>query len=287
MRQEVVQKEINPINGFIMLFIGLVGMIGSIFLFIWGCIMAAEETNVGLGATFFIGGVILFIVFLIVLCGLKVVKPNQALVLTLFGNYYGTILKPGFFFVNPFVSYVNPVYQNRITSQTKKVGIKENSIEVSGMTLGKKTVSLKSMTLDNGVQKVNDVQGNPIIIGAVVIWKVVDPTKAVFNVEDYAEFLSIQADSTIRNIARLYPYDDLEQEENADNTERTLRGSSVAIANDMKEELDRRVACAGLDIEEIRITHLAYSEEIAAAMLQRQQANAIIAARQKIAPSAW
>lgn len=275
MHQEVVQKEINPINGFIMLFIGLVGMIGSIFLFIWGCIMAAEETNVGLGATFFIGGVILFIVFLIVLCGLKVVKPNEALVLTLFGNYYGTILKPGFFFVNPFVSYVNPVYQNRITSQTKKVGIKENSIEVSGMTLGKKTVSLKSMTLDNGVQKVNDVQGNPIIIGAVVIWKVVDPTKAVFNVEDYAEFLSIQADSTIRNIARLYPYDDLDQEENADNTERTLRGSSVAIANDMKEELDRRVACAGLDIE-----------EIAAAMLQRQQANAIIAARQKIVDGA-
>lgn len=248
--------------------------------------MAAEETNVGLGVTFIIGGVILFIVFLIVLCGLKVVKPNEALVLTLFGNYYGTILKPGFFFVNPFVSYVNPVYQNHITSQTKKVGIKENSIKVSGMTLGKKTVSLKSMTLDNGVQKVNDVQGNPIIIGAVVIWKVVDPTKAVFNVEDYAEFLSIQADSTIRNIARLYPYDDLDQEENADNTERTLRGSSVAIANDMKEELDRRVACAGLDIEEIRITHLAYSEEIAAAMLQRQQANAIIAARQKIVDGA-
>lgn len=282
MHQEVVQKEINPVNGFIMLFIGLVGMIGSIFLFVWGCIMAAEETNIGLGVTFIIGGVILFIV----LCGLKVVKPNEALVLTLFGNYYGTILKPGFFFVNPFVSYVNPVYQNRITSQTKKVGIKENSIEVSGMTLGKKTVSLKSMTLDNGVQKVNDVQGNPIIIGAVVIWKVVDPTKAVFNVEDYAEFLSIQADSTIRNIARLYPYDDLDQEENADNTERTLRGSSVAIANDMKEELDRRVACAGLDIEEIRITHLAYSEEIAAAMLQRQQANAIIAARQKIVDGA-
>ena len=286
MHREVVQKEINPINGFITLFIGLVGMIGSIFLFIWGCIMAAEETNVGLGVTFIIGGVILFIVFLIVLCGLKVVKPNEALVLTLFGNYYGTILKPGFFFVNPFVSYVNPVYQNHITSQTKKVGIKENSIEVSGMTLGKKTVSLKSMTLDNGVQKVNDVQGNPIIIGAVVIWKVVDPTKAVFNVEDYAEFLSIQADSTIRNIARLYPYDDLDQEENADNTERTLRGSSVAIANDMKEELDRRVAFAGLDIEEIRITHLAYSEEIAAAMLQRQQANAIIAARQKIVDGA-
>ena len=286
MHQEVVQKEINPVNGFIMLFIGLVGMIVSIFLLVWGCIMAAEETNIGLGVTFIIGGVILFIVFLIVLCGLKVVKPNEALVLTLFGNYYGTILKPGFFFVNPFVSYVNPVYQNRITSQTKKVGIKENSIEVSGMTLGKKTVSLKSMTLDNGVQKVNDVQGNPIIIGAVVIWKVVDPTKAVFNVEDYAEFLSIQADSTIRNIARLYPYDDLDQEENADNTERTLRGSSVAIANDMKEELDRRVACAGLDIEEIRITHLAYSEEIAAAMLQRQQANAIIAARQKIVDGA-
>ncbi len=286
MNQEITQKEIKPLNGFLMLLINLIGLIASIFLFTWGCIMAADETNVGLGITFIFMGTILFIVFLILLCGLKVVKPNEALVLTLFGKYYGTILKPGFFFVNPFVSYVNPVYQNRVTSQTKKVGIKENSIEVSGMTLGKKTISLKSMTLDNGIQKVNDVQGNPIIIGAVIIWKVVDPTKAVFNVEDYAEFLSIQADSTIRNIARLYPYDDLNQEENDENNERTLRGSSVAIAKDMKEELDKRVACAGLDIEEIRITHLAYSEEIAAAMLQRQQANAIIAARQKIVDGA-
>ena len=149
----------------------------------------------------------------------------------------------------------------------------------------KKTVSLKSITLNNGTQKVNDVLGNPIIIGAVVIWKVTDPTKAVFNVDNYAEFLSIQTDSTIRNIARKYPYDDLDCEDENMN-EKTLRSSSLEIANDMKDELIKRVQIAGLDIEEVRITHLAYAEEIAAAMLQRQQASAIIAARQKIVDGA-
>lgn len=118
-----------------------------------------------------------------------------------------------------------------------------------------------------------------------MIWKVTDPTKAVFNVDNYAEFLSIQTDSTIRNIARKYPYDDLDCEDENMN-EKTLRSSSLEIANDMKDELIKRVQIAGLDIEEVRITHLAYAEEIAAAMLQRQQASAIIAARQKIVDGA-
>lgn len=126
--------------------------------------------------------------------------------------------------------------------------------------------------------------GNPIIIGAVVIWKVVNPTQAVFAVENYSEYLSIQCDSTIRNIARLYPYDDLEESDGVE--EKTLRGSSQEIAEQMKSELQERVAGAGLEIIEVRITHLAYSEEIAAAMLQRQQAVAVIAARQKIVEGA-
>jgi membrane protease subunit (stomatin/prohibitin family) len=125
--------------------------------------------------------------------------------------------------------------------------------------------------------------GNPIIIGAVVIWKVTDPTKAVFNVDNYFEFLSTQCDSTIRSIARLYPYDTMEE---TDTDEKTLRGSSQEIAEIMKVKLQDRVSSAGLEILEVRITHLAYSEEIAAAMLQRQQAAAIIAAKQKIVTGA-
>lgn len=129
--------------------------------------------------------------------------------------------------------------------------------------------------------------GNPIIIGAIVIWKVKDPTKAVFSVENYEEYLSIQTDSTIRNTTRLYAYDVFDDNEDDDGIkEKTLRSSSIEIAESMRDELQQRVESAGLEVIDVRITHLAYSEEIAAAMLQRQQASAIIAARQKIVDGA-
>ncbi len=205
--------------------------------------------------------------------GLKIVKPNEAMVLTLFGNYYGTILKEGFYFVNPFAANNNPPYVK--TSDEDKTAIIDTH---------KKTVSLKSITFNNRIQKVNDVLGNPIVIGVVVVWRVDNPTRAVFNVENYPEFLSIQTDSTIRNIARMYPYDIID--ETHANNERTLRGSAQEIAESMKEELSKRVEFAGLVVEEVRITHLSYAEEIAAAMLQRQQAAAVIAAKQKIVDGA-
>ncbi|TQY37740.1 SPFH domain-containing protein, partial [Clostridioides difficile] len=140
---------------------------------------------------------------------------------------------------------------------------------------------LKTMTLNNEKQKVNDLLGNPIIIGVVVIWKVIDATKAVFNVDNYNTFLSIQCDSTIRNVSRLYPYDVSE-----DGDEKSLRGSSQEIADRLKDELQSRVDIAGIEVCEVRITHLSYAPEIAAAMLQRQQAEAIIAARKKIVEGA-
>ena len=195
------------------------------------------------------------------------------MVLTLFGNYYGTILKEGFYFVNPFSANNNPTYIK--TSDDEKTAVIDTH---------KKTVSLKSITFNNRIQKVNDVLGNPIIIGVVVVWRVDNPTRAVFNVENYPEFLSIQTDSTIRNIARMYPYDLID--ETQANNEKTLRGSAQEIAENMKDELSRRVEFAGLVIEEVRITHLSYAEEIAAAMLQRQQAAAVIAAKQKIVDGA-
>lgn len=259
------QKEIRPKNGFAMLTLITICWLASFGIIIGG---AVWSNPLLLGA-----GIVLACIVPVFYAGLKTVRPNEALVLTLFGNYFGTILKPGFHFVNPFVCANNPTCV-RNTEKEKTVW---------GET-ARKTVSLKSSTLNNGVQKVNDVLGNPIIIGAVVVWKVTNPTKAVFNVENYPEFLSIQTDSTIRNIARMYPYD-LIDEDLSDN-EKTLRGSAQEIAESMKEELSRRVETAGLEIEEVRITHLSYSEEIAAAMLQRQQAAAVIAARQKIVDGA-
>ena len=141
-------------------------------------------------------------------------------------------------------------------------------------------VSLKAMTHDNRKQKINDQMGNPIEVGIVVIWRVTNTAKALFNVDDYEDFLSIQADSTLRDVVRCYPYD------STDSDEMSLRGSSQEVCEKLKATLQERVDNAGLEIIETRITHLAYAPEIAAAMLQRQQATAIIEARQKIVDGA-
>ena len=193
--------------------------------------------------------------------GLKVIAPNEALVLTLFGKYYGSIKRDGFFFINPFCTAVN------------------TAAAFNGK-LGRK-ISLKAMSLNNDKQKVNDEEGNPIEISVVVIWRISDTAKAVFAVENYFTFISTQCDSAIRQVARQYPYD---VSENGD--EKSLRGSSVEIAEVLKTELQSRVDMAGIEIMDARINNLAYAPEIAAAMLQRQQAAAIIAARQKIVDGA-
>ena len=280
----------KPANGIAALILNLLFTIVSIAVAIGGIVLLAKGISDVAGAVLLIAGIIMLVVSLILYGGLNVVEPNHALVLTLFGNYYRTITEPGFYFVNPFSSAANPVYEaykQGLLSETVKNFKKGDETSNVNESAPRKTVTLKAMTLDNGIQKVNDVLGNPIVIGAVVVWRVKDPTKAVFNVENYKEFLSIQTDSTVRNIARLYPYDLIEDiDEDEIHTEKTLRGSSQEIAESMKTELEKRVGFAGLTIEEVRITHLAYSEEIAAAMLQKQQAAAVIAARQKIVDGA-
>lgn len=227
----------------------------------------------------FIGAPILF-------CGLKVLKPNEAYVLTLFGKYYGTLKGPGFYFVNPFVTAANPAGEAISVSQAPQdtastVSIKGVSIGTQTGGISKKKISLKAMTLSNDKQKINDQLGNPIIIGIVVIWRVVNTAKAVFNVDNYQEYLSIQCDSALRNIVRLYPYDIADGSD-----ESSLRGSSQEVAEKLKREIQEKVEIAGLEITEARITHLAYAPEIAAAMLQRQQAAAIIDARKMIVDGA-
>lgn len=200
-------------------------------------------------------------------CGIKVLNPNEAYVMTLFGDYVGTLKHEGIFFVNPFCSAVNPTAKTVTTGTTT--------------TTSNKKLSLKAMTLDNQKQKINDEMGNPIEVGIVVIWKIQNTAKAVFNVDNFKEFVSIQADSALRDVIRKYPYDVTDESNTI-----SLRGSSQEIADEIRKELQDRVNIAGIEICEARITHLAYAPEIASAMLQRQQATAIIDARQKIVEGA-
>ena len=232
-------------------------------------------------------GIIWIVIGFIPFLGLKVIKPQEALVLTLFGEYIGTLREPGFYFVNPFSSAVNPAAATRLGQS----GDVESSIENKGQAnvpVSKK-ISLKIMTLNNAKQKVNDVLGNPVEVGIAVVWRVVDTAKAVFNVDNYKEYLSLQCDSALRNIVRIYPYDvspGIDTTGDGIPDEGSLRGSSTVVAERISREIQEKVKEAGIEILEARITHLAYAPEIAAAMLQRQQAAAIIDARKMIVDGA-
>ncbi len=228
--------------------------------------------------------------------GLKVLKPQEALVLTLFGKYIGTLKGEGFYFVNPFCTSVNPAAKTKLnqsgdvdgSTSRKSILLKTTDESVSAQTTSKK-ISLKVMTLNNNRQKINDCLGNPVEIGIAVMWRVTETAKAVFNVDNYKEYLSLQCDSALRNIVRIYPYD---VAPNVDTTgdgiadEGSLRGSSEVVAARIREEIQSKVADAGLEIIEARITYLAYAPEIAAAMLQRQQASAVVDARKLIVDGA-
>ena len=277
------EKILKGKPGMLMLFVSLLLMIVGTLLIVAGGIRM-EHGGPGAGiilAVSLILGIGLICVGIVMLCGLKVIHPNEALVLTLFGNYYGTFYEPGFYWVIPFCTAVNPTSGKQEALQQEGKG-KEVSVNINLSSSGSsKIVSLKTMTLDNKRQKVNDEMGNPVEIGTIVIWKVKNATKAVLNMENYKEFLSIQCDAITRNAARNYPYDT-----GNGSDEKTLRGSSQEIADIMQEELQKKVLEAGIEILDVRITHLAYAPEIASAMLQRQQAAAIIDARQKIVEGA-
>ena len=242
-----------------------------------------------------LAGILVFFACFFFYPGLKVLKPQEALVLTLFGKYVGTLRGEGFYFVNPFCTAVNPAAKTRL-NQSGDVDSGKNSIVVAAqgaqaqaeIAAGKK-ISLKIMTLNNSRQKINDCLGNPVEIGIAVMWRVTDTAKAVFNVDNYKEYLSLQCDSALRNIVRIYPYD---VAQNVDTTgdgvadEGSLRGSSEVVAQRIRDEIQSKVTEAGLEIIEARITYLAYAPEIAAVMLQRQQASAIIDARKMIVDGA-
>ncbi len=276
-------------HGMVVLIAVIVGYVASIALIVLGGSQLDAGSRAG-GALLGIGITIAALLWLLIL-GLKVVKPQEALVLTLFGKYYGSIRSEGFFFVNPFCTAFNPAANTRL----KQSGDAESSVKGNALLASLtgtaeqptsdergKRVSLKVMTLNNSRQKINDLMGNPVEIGIAVTWRVVDTAKAVFEVDNYKEYLSLQADAALRNIVRLYPYDvvpgvDTTGDGLAD--EGSLRGSSELVARRIRDEIQSKVNTAGLEVIEARITYLAYAPEIAAAMLQRQQASAIVDAR--------
>ncbi len=267
-------------NGMIALLLILITICLSVFLFI----LAIKTDSILLA----ILSTIIFIVDYVLFAGLKVLKPQEALVLTLFGKYIGTLKGEGFYFVNPFCTSINPAAKTSLSQSgdVKKIVTEQGNVKISRTS---NKISLKMMTLNNAVQKINDCLGNPVEIGIAVIWRVNDTYKAVFNVDNYKEYLSLQCDSALRNVVRIYPYD---VASNVDTTgdgiadDGSLRGSSEVVAKRIKEEIQEKVEEAGLEIIDARITYLAYAPEIASVMLQRQQAAAIIDARKMIVDGA-
>ena len=273
----------------------LIYLIGIALLVVGGLMIDGAHFNLpAFGGIILAIGVVILIFGFIPFLGLKVIKPKESLVLTLFGKYIGTLKDPGFYYVNPFSVAVNPASRTRlgqsgdVDSNQPKIVYSGESGNMQASPVSKK-ISLKIMTLNNSKQKVNDVLGNPVEIGIAVMWRVVDTAKAVFNVDNFKEYLSLQCDSAVRNIVRIYPYDiatGVDTTGDGEPDEGSLRGSSAVVAGRIKEEIQEKVIDAGLEIIEARITYLAYAPEIAAVMLQRQQASAIIDARKMIVDGA-
>ena len=241
-RQPSRELLARPMHGLPMLFLALACPVLAIASFV-SAVRSQQPTMA-------VVGVVLILAMILILPGLFVVNPNQARVLTLFGNYRGTVQTQGFHWVNPF------------------------SI--------KSSISLRANTLNGDKLKVNDLLGNPIEIAAVIVWQVRNTAQAKFDVEKHESFVAIQSESAVRLVASRHPYDDGQTHE----TTTTLRGSADVIAQELRTELQQRLDLAGVQVVEARLSHLAYAPEIAAAMLQRQQAAAVIAARQMIVEGA-
>ncbi|HIW73108.1 MAG TPA: SPFH domain-containing protein [Firmicutes bacterium] len=291
MQEKILNNRKNGM-AFLLLFIFL--YLAAVGLLILGCVAVGRE-NYPAAAVLITVSVLWLAMGWVPFIGLKILKPQEALVLTLFGKYVGTLKGDGFYFVNPFCSSINPAAKTRLGQSRDVDGAAEKALmfatgqSAANLEMLNRKISLKIMTLNNNRQKINDCLGNPVEIGIAVMWRVVDTAKAVFQVDNFKEYLSLQCDTAVRNIVRIYPYD---VAPNVDTTgdgiadEGSLRGSSEIVASRIRDEIQRKVADAGLEILEARITYLAYAPEIAAVMLQRQQASAIIDARKMIVDGA-
>ncbi len=287
------EKVLKARAGMPVLVAAILAYLASVALVIWGGTML--DAGRGLGALPLTLGIVWMVVGVFPFMGLKVIRPQEALVLTLFGRYIGTLKDEGFWFVNPFCVGVNPAAKTHLgqsgdveSGQKLQLALSAQGAS-SQMDASGKKISLKVMTLSNAKQKVNDCLGNPIEIGIAVMWRVTDTARAVFTVDNYKEYLSLQCDSALRNIVRIYPYDiapNVDTTGDGEPDEGSLRGSAGVVSERIRKEIQQKVESAGLEIIEARITYLAYAPEIAAVMLQRQQASALIDARKMIVDGA-
>ena len=281
MQEKLIDKK--P-RGMLALIVLVAAFIAAAALAIF-CGLALENGGSKWYAVGIVAGAVYLVIGFVLLGGLKVLKPQEAVVLTLFGKYYGTLRREGFYWVNPFCQSFNPAAKT-VLGQSSDVANEKSSTNqpMNGM-----KISLKVMTLSNAKQKINDCLGNPVEIGIAVTWRVVDTAKAVFNVDNYKEFLSLQCDAALRDVVRIYPYDvapNVDTAGDGQSDDGSLRGSSEVVTQRIRDKIQENVKAAGLEIIDARITYLAYAPEIAAAMLQRQQASAIIDARKMIVDGA-
>jgi regulator of protease activity HflC (stomatin/prohibitin superfamily) len=272
------EEQAGAINGWLMLFINLALVIGAV-VWLVRIIANAASANDPTVLWWLMAAILLEVLGIILLCGHFTLQPNEARVMILFGAYRGTVRTSGFWWANPFYARARgriPLPPGSVSPETAKAAsAKGMGSSFLYRSLSAK-ISLRARNFNSEKLKVNDKRGNPVEIAAVVVWRVEDTAKAAFDVDDYECYVHIQSESAIRHIASLYAYDRGEEHEP------TLRESADEVAVAMQKELQERLDKAGVVIEETRLTHLAYAPEIAQVMLRRQQAEAVIAARQKI-----
>jgi regulator of protease activity HflC (stomatin/prohibitin superfamily) len=258
-------------NGWIMLPLLLLASLADIGLMIYSIAAGVQATGQPY-VVLLIASILLMPVIIILLNGLFTLQPNEARVLVLFGAYKGTVRAPGFYWGNPF--YANTRQQLGVRLAAAEAAAKAG--RTPSVRLGRNKISLRARTYNGSALKVNDKRGNPIEIAAVLVWRIQDTAQAMFDVENYETYIQTQSESALRHLASLYAYDDGEENES------TLRTNMDEVSRSLREELQERLSKAGVVVDEARLTHLAYAPEIAQAMLRRQQAEAVIAARQKI-----
>lgn len=279
-----VEKKATAASGWAMIFVVIAGYVLSTILFIWSIIWMSSPFTGGLGGLLImLASILLFTATVIANCGFFTLQPGQARVCVLFGKYVGTVRDEGLRWANPFYTR-NLGMTSESDSSSVEASAKGVRVNAGGHKHGSK-ISTRARTYNGERIKVNDKMGNPIEIATVVVWRVVDTAKAVFDVDDYESFVYTVTETALRHVASIYAYDHMEDDD-ANASAITLRTNIEEVSAALMEELDRRLEMAGIDVIDSRLTHLAYAPEIAQAMLRRQQAEAIIAARKKIVEGA-
>jgi len=267
------ERPVAVKNGWVILPLNILMILAGPAMLITSIVMGVRQQGPPVWGLF-IPAILVIIGSLVMLSGFFALQPNEARVLVLFGEYRGTVRESGFHWGNPF--YTNGPSSLRAITEAGKSGDSHAVANAMKKHHTRNKISLRARNLNGEKLKVNDKRGNPIEIGAVVVWRVHDTAQAMFDVDDYENYVSIQSESALRHLANAYAYD------NGEENEITLRSGVDEVSQALKRELEERLSKAGVAVEEARLTHLAYAPEIAQAMLRRQQAEAVIAARQKI-----